>query len=59
LLGVILILLVVMAIAAGIGAWKVRQLASSTLLIKEDTIFSLKAGTADWRWANSFTAKNH
>jgi hypothetical protein len=45
LLGVILILLVVMAIAAGIGAWKVRQLASSTLLIKEDTIFSLKAGT--------------
>lgn len=45
LLGVILILLVVMAIAAGIGAWKVRQLANSTLLIKEDTIFSLKAGT--------------
>lgn len=45
LLGVILILLVVMAIAAGIGAWKVRQLANGTLLIKEDTIFSLKAGT--------------
>lgn len=45
LLGVILILLVVMAIAAGIGAWKVRQLANSTLLIKEETIFSLKAGT--------------
>lgn len=45
LLGVILILLVAMAIAAGIGAWKVRQLANSTLLIKEETIFSLKAGT--------------
>ena len=45
LLGVILILLVVMAIAAGVGAWKVRQLANSTLLIKEETIFSLKAGT--------------
>lgn len=45
LLGIILILLVAMAIAAGIGAWKVRQLADSTLLIKEETIFSLKAGT--------------
>lgn len=45
LLGIILILLVAMAIAAGIGAWKVRQLAGSTLLIKEETIFSLKAGT--------------
>lgn len=45
LLGIILILLVAMAIAAGIGVWKVRQLADSTLLIKEETIFSLKAGT--------------
>ncbi|WP_345754578.1 cell division protein YceG [Citrobacter braakii] len=45
LLGVLLLLLVVMGIAAGFGAWKVRQLANSTLLIKEEAIFSLKAGT--------------
>jgi conserved hypothetical protein, YceG family len=45
LLGLVLLLLVVMAIAAGVGMWKVRQLANSTLLIKEETIFSLKAGT--------------
>lgn len=45
LLGVLLLLLVVMGIAAGFGAWKVHQLANSTLLIKEEAIFSLKAGT--------------
>lgn len=45
LLGVLLLLLVVMGIAAGFGAWKVRQLSNSSLLIKEETIFSLKAGT--------------
>jgi UPF0755 protein len=41
----VLLLLVVMGIAAGVGVWKVRQLADSKLLIKEETIFTLKAGT--------------
>ncbi|MGK9171680.1 cell division protein YceG [Yokenella regensburgei] len=41
----VLLLLVVMGIAAGAGLWKVRQLADSRLLIKEETIFALEAGT--------------
>jgi len=41
----ILLIIVVLGIAAGVGMWKVRQLANSTILIKEETIFSLKAGT--------------
>jgi UPF0755 protein len=41
----VLLLLVVLGIAAGVGMWKVRQLADSKLLIKEETIFTLKAGT--------------
>lgn len=41
----ILLLLVVLGIAAGAGIWKVRQLADSKLLIKEETIFTLEAGT--------------
>ena len=44
-LRVVLLLLVILGIAAGVGVWKVRQLASSTLLIKEETIFTLKTGT--------------
>lgn len=40
-----LLLLVVLGIAAGVGIWKVRQLANSPLLIKQETIFTLKAGT--------------
>ncbi|HCT9897808.1 TPA: cell division protein YceG [Citrobacter koseri] len=40
-----LLLVVVLGIAAGAGMWKVRQLADSPLLIKEETIFTLKAGT--------------
>ena len=44
-LRVVLLLLVVLGIAAGVGVWKVRQLASSTLLIKEDMVFTLKTGT--------------
>lgn len=43
--GVFLLLLVVLGIAAGVGMWKVRHLANSTLLIKNETIFTLKAGT--------------
>jgi conserved hypothetical protein TIGR00247 len=41
----ILLLVVVLAIAGGVGVWKVRQMADSKLLIKEETIFTLKAGT--------------
>ncbi|HAV0410593.1 TPA: cell division protein YceG [Salmonella enterica] len=43
--GVFLLLVVVLGIAAGVGMWKVRHLANSTLLIKDETIFTLKAGT--------------
>lgn len=39
------LLLVVLGIAAGVGMWKVRQLANSHLTIKQETIFTLKAGT--------------
>ncbi|MCR5945619.1 cell division protein YceG [Salmonella enterica subsp. houtenae] len=41
----ILLLLVALGITAGIGMLKVRQLADSKLLIKEETIFTLEAGT--------------
>ncbi len=39
------LLLVLLGIAAGVGVWKVRQLANSHLTIKQETIFTLKAGT--------------
>ena len=42
---IILLLLVVLGIAAGVGVWKVRHLADSKLLIKEETLFTLKPGT--------------
>lgn len=45
LLRLIFVLLVLAGIAAGVGIVKVRQMADSALLIKEETIFSLKAGT--------------
>ncbi|HDS1116387.1 cell division protein YceG [Pluralibacter gergoviae] len=41
----ILLLLAAFVIAAGVGAWKVRQLAGSQILIHDEAIFSLKAGT--------------
>lgn len=41
----ILLLVVVLGIAAAAGMWKVRQLADSKLLIKEETIFTLVPGT--------------
>jgi UPF0755 protein len=41
----VFLLLLVMGIAAGVGLWKVRQLADSKLLIKDETIFALEAGT--------------
>lgn len=47
----ILLLVVLLGIAAAAGMWKVRQLADSKLLIKEETIFTLEAGTVGWRWA--------
>ncbi|EKY5004923.1 cell division protein YceG [Citrobacter amalonaticus] len=42
---VVLLLVVVLGIAAGAGMWKVRHLADSKILIKEETIFTLKPGT--------------
>lgn len=42
----ILLLVVLLGIAAAAGMWKVRQLADSKLLIKEETIF-----TSGSRWA--------
>ncbi|WP_437888043.1 cell division protein YceG [Phytobacter sp. V91] len=44
-LRVVFLLLLILAIAAGAGLWKVRQLADSKILIKEETIFTLQAGT--------------
>ena len=41
----VLLVLVVLGVAAGVGMWKVRQLADSVLLIKDETIFTLKPGT--------------
>ncbi|MGY5957478.1 Endolytic murein transglycosylase [Kosakonia sp. BK9b] len=41
----VILLLAVLVIAAGAGMWKVRQLADSKILIKEETIFALQAGT--------------
>lgn len=41
----VLLLLVLLVVAAGAGFYKVRQLAESKLLIKEEAIFTLKAGT--------------
>ncbi len=41
----LLFILVVLAIAAGVGMMKVRQLANSPIDIQQDTFFTLKAGT--------------
>lgn len=40
-----LLLLVVLGVAAGVGLYKVRQLADSHLTIAQETIFTLKPGT--------------
>lgn len=40
-----LLLLVVFGVAAGVGLYKVRQLANSHLTIAQETIFTLKPGT--------------
>ncbi|MTH46536.1 cell division protein YceG [Intestinirhabdus alba] len=44
-LGVVLLLLVILGIAAGLGIGKVRQLADSRLLIDDEMIFTLRPGT--------------
>jgi UPF0755 protein len=49
----ILLLVVLLGIAAAAGMWKVRQLADSKLLIKEETIFTLKPVPGGWRWATA------
>jgi len=41
----VLLLIVLLGIAGGVGMWKVRQMADSKILIKEETVFTLKAGT--------------
>ncbi len=51
----ILLLVVLLGIAAAAGMWKVRQLADSKLLIKEETIFTLEAGTGRLRWPGSLS----
>lgn len=40
-----LLLLVAAVLAGGVGMWKVRQLATSHVLIKQEMIFTLKPGT--------------
>lgn len=45
LLRLIFVVLILAGISVGVGVWKVRQMADSALLIKDETIFSLKAGT--------------
>ncbi len=45
----ILLLVVLLGIAAAAGMWKVRQLADSKLLIKEETILPSKPAPAGWR----------
>lgn len=49
LLLVVVLLLVVLGIAAGVGMWKVRHLADSKLLIKEKRFLRLKPALVDWR----------
>lgn len=52
----ILLLVVLLGIAAAAGMWKVRQLADSKLLIKEETIFTL-GKRRGWRWARISIAR--
>ncbi|VFS82091.1 putative aminodeoxychorismate lyase [Kluyvera cryocrescens] len=40
----VLVVIIALGVAAGVGMWKVRQLANSTLLIKDETVFTLKPG---------------
>ncbi|MBJ3815484.1 cell division protein YceG [Shimwellia pseudoproteus] len=40
-----LLILVALGLAAGVGMWKVHRLADSPLLIRDETIFTLKPGT--------------
>lgn len=44
-LRIVFILIVLVGIAAGIGLWKVRQVAHSPLTLTEETLFTLKPGT--------------
>ncbi|SNY60017.1 cell division protein YceG [Enterobacter sp. CC120223-11] len=53
----VLLLLVLFALAAGVGMWKVREFATSKILIKEDTIFTLKSGTGRMALGDSLYAE--
>ena len=55
----VLLLIVVMAIAGGVGVWKVRQMANSHILIKEETVFTLKAGTGRLALGDDLKAAVH
>ncbi|UJL40137.1 hypothetical protein JRY29_22705 [Salmonella enterica subsp. enterica serovar Kentucky] len=48
--GVFLLLLVVLGIAAGVGMWKVRHLANSTLLLKRDYLYAQGGNRAAGAW---------
>ncbi|MEX3019280.1 cell division protein YceG [Kluyvera sp. STS39-E] len=53
----VLLVIIVLGIAAGVGMWKVRQLADSALLIKDETIFTLKPGTGRLALGNQLYAE--
>ncbi len=55
--GVFLLLLVVLGIATGVGMWKVRHLANSTLLIKNETSLRSRRERVGWRLVTSFMMK--
>ncbi|VEB60752.1 protein YceG like protein [Salmonella enterica subsp. enterica] len=56
--GVFLLLLVVLGIAVGVGMWKVRHLANSTLLIKRrDYLLRSRRERGGWRLVTSFMMK--
>jgi UPF0755 protein len=54
----VLLLLVMFAVAAGVGMWKVRQFANSQILIKDETIFTLKPGTGRMVLGDTLYADN-
>ncbi|OAT74980.1 cell division protein YceG [Mangrovibacter phragmitis] len=56
-LRLVLVLVLLLAVAAGAGYWKVRKLAVSSLLIKQETYFTLKPGTGRLALGNQLYAE--
>lgn len=54
----VLLLIVALGLAGGRGV-KVRQLANSKILIKDETIFTLKAGTGRGAWRTALWRQDH